>query len=62
MERGRLALADRLLSPDVTKGIVARIAQNLTDYELDPIKFEQVRRELGAAIRRAAARPYNCSF
>jgi hypothetical protein len=48
-----LALADRLLGADATKGYVARIARSLTDYERDPAKLEQVRRELGNAIEKA---------
>ena len=52
-----LAIADRLLGPDVTKGYVARVARNLTDYQRDPTKLEQVRRELGDAIEKAMTQP-----
>jgi hypothetical protein len=49
-----LALADRLLGPEATNACVAKVAKSLTDYERDPLKLEQVRRELGAAIENAA--------
>jgi hypothetical protein len=50
-----LALADRLLGPEAAKAFVARITRSLTDYERDPLKLEQVRRELGDAIEAAAS-------
>jgi hypothetical protein len=55
-----LALADRLLGPEATRGHLTKVARTLSDYERDPMKLEQVRRELGAAIERAASQPYNC--
>jgi hypothetical protein len=55
-----LALADRLLGPEAARAYVAKVARTLSDYERDPMKLEQVRRELGAAIECAASRPYNC--
>jgi hypothetical protein len=51
------ALADRLLGPAVTKGYVVKIARTPTDYERDPAKLETIRRELGAAIEKAARSP-----
>ena len=53
-----VAMADRLLGPDITKGYVARIARNLTDYERDPMKLEQVRHSSGPQSRR---RQHNCT-
>jgi hypothetical protein len=53
-----LTLANQLLGPEVTAGYVAKIARGLDDYERDPAKFEPVRRALGAAIEKAAARTH----
>lgn len=52
-----LAIADRVLGPEVTAGFVARVARTSTDYERDPARFERVRRALGDAIEKAMARP-----
>lgn len=52
-----LTLADRLLGPEVTKSYVARIVRTSTDYQRDPIAFEAIRRELGAALENAANKP-----
>lgn len=52
-----LALTDRWLGPDATPGYVAKIVRGLTDFEHDPLKLESVRRELGAALEKAAAAP-----
>ncbi len=51
-----LTLADRLLGAEATRGYIARIARSSTDYQRDPIAFEAVRRELCAALEKAAAK------
>ncbi len=52
-----LTLADRWLGPEATARFVARVARTPTDWERDPVRFEAVRRELGAALEKAAASP-----
>ncbi len=47
-----LALADQWLGREKTAQFVARIARSATDYERDPVPFEQVRQELGAALEK----------
>jgi hypothetical protein len=47
-------LADAWLGPGASAAYVTRIARSLTDFDLDPMKLEQVRRELGAALEKAA--------
>ena len=49
---GRL-VADRRIGPEATKTYIARLVKSLTEYELDPMKLEQVRRELGAELEKA---------
>jgi hypothetical protein len=48
-----LTLAERRLGEAAVKGYIARIARSLTDYERDPSRLEEVRRELAAAIEKA---------
>jgi len=47
-------LADGWLGPEASAAYVTRIARSLTDFDQDPMKLEQVRRELGAALEKAA--------
>jgi hypothetical protein len=49
-----LTLAERRLGETAMKGYIARIARSLTDYERDPSRLEEVRRELAAAIEKAS--------
>jgi hypothetical protein len=56
-----LTLAEQWLGRDVTGEYVARICTSLRQWEHDPAKLEQVRRELGDALEKAAlARPAPC--
>jgi hypothetical protein len=48
-----LALADQKLGREKSTEFVARVARNATDYERDPVPFEKLRRELGAALEQA---------
>ena len=48
-----LCLAEELLGPRAAQGYVRRLAKNLTAYETDPWKLEEVRRALGTAIESA---------
>jgi hypothetical protein len=52
-----LTLADRLLGPNVTRSYIAKVARSSTDYQRDPVQFEKVRRELGAALEKAGVPP-----
>lgn len=47
-------LADEWLGPGASAAYVNRIARSLKDFDDDPIKLEQVRRELGAALERTS--------
>jgi hypothetical protein len=49
-----LTLADQRLGPEATRKYVARITRSLTDYEQSPARLEEVRRELGDALEKAA--------
>jgi hypothetical protein len=51
-----LTLADDWLGPEASMTYVTRIARSLKDFEEDPVKFEAVRRELGAALEAAAVK------
>ncbi|MDH7482766.1 MAG: DUF6067 family protein [Armatimonadota bacterium] len=48
-----LCLANNLLGSSATNQYIRTVAKSLTDYELDPLKLEKVRRRLGMAIEKA---------
>lgn len=49
-----LTIAEQRLGEAAMKGYIARVARSLTDYERDPSRLEEVRRELAAAIEKAS--------
>jgi predicted Zn-dependent protease len=55
-------LADEWLGPEASAAFVNRIARSLTDFDEDPLKLEQVRRELGAALERTSRNALRESF
>jgi len=56
------ALADAWLGPEASTAFVTRIARSMKDFDDDPIKLEQVRRELGAALERTSRSSLRESF
>ena len=50
-----LTLAERWLGRNAAREYVARLCTSLTEWEQDPLKLEQVRRELGTALEKSAA-------
>lgn len=53
-----LALSDAWLGKEATQGVVAKIVRSLKEYEQDPQKLGEVRRELGERLEKVlAARP-----